>query len=102
MPARYAPAVREHRGLAIAIAVAIVAFGTVVGAVSIVLSWIGVTGYAAFKAFSGGTDAPNAAGIIIGVVVLVTWLVAVLAVAIRLIGRGMEPPKRRDREREAF
>jgi len=93
---------REYRGLAVAIAGVIVVFAAVLGGLVIVLSWIGVTGYAGFKMVTGGADdEPNTAGIIIGVVLLVTTLVTLTAVGIRFIGKGMEPAKRADREREA-
>ena len=94
---------REYRGLAIAIAMLLVVFATVVGGLLIVLSWIGVTGYAGFKMVTGGADDdPNVAGIIIAIVLLVTTLVTLTAVGIRFIGKGMEPKKRKDREREAY
>jgi hypothetical protein len=86
--------VSEYRGLALAIAVVIVIFATFLGALLIVLSWIGITGYAVFKAIADGSGSPNATGIIISIAMLVTWLVVGLAVIIRLIGRGMEPRER--------
>jgi hypothetical protein len=95
--------VRENTGLAFAIAAIIIVFAGVVGGLLIVLSWIGVTGYAAFKMVTGGADDdPNVAGIIIAIVLLVTTLVTLTAVGIRFVGKGMEPPKRKDREREAY
>jgi small-conductance mechanosensitive channel len=84
----------EYRGLALAIAAVIVIFATFLGALLIVLSWIGITVYAVFKAFADGTGSPDPTGIIISVAMLVTWLVVGLAVIIRLVGRGMEPRKR--------
>lgn len=93
----------ENRGLAVAIAGVLVVFATMVGGVIILLSWMGVTGYAVFKMVTGGADDdPNVAGIIIGVVLLVTTLVTLTAVGIRFLGKGMEPKKRADREREAY
>ena len=92
---------RENTGLGFAIAAIILVFACVLGGVVILLSWIGVTGYAVFKMVTGGADDdPNVAGIIIGIVLLVTTLVTLTAVGIRVIGKGMEPPKREDRERE--
>jgi hypothetical protein len=88
---------REYRGLAIAVAMLIVVFATILGALIIALSWIGITGYAVFKAVADTSGTPDETGILIGIVMLVVWLVVVLAVGIRLIGRGMEPPKREDR-----
>jgi hypothetical protein len=91
----------EYRGLAIAIAGLIVVFTSILGSVLIVLSWVGITGYAGFKVVTGGSDDdPNVAGIIIGIVVLVTLLTLLMAVGIRFIGKGMEPRKRADREAE--
>ena len=93
----------ENRGLALAIAGVLVVFAAMVGGVIILLSWMGVTGYAVFKMVTGGADDdPNVAGIIIAVVLLVTTLVTLTAVGIRFIGKGMEPKKRADREREAY
>jgi len=93
----------ENRGLAVAIAGVLVVFAAMVGGVIILLSWMGITGYAVFKMVMGGADDdPNVAGIIIAVVLLVTTLVTLTAVGIRFIGKGMEPKKRADREREAY
>lgn len=94
---------RENTGLAFAIAAIINVFAVTVGGLVIVLSWIGVTGYAVFKMVTGGADDdPNVAGIIIAIVLLVTTLVTLTAVGIRFVGKGMEPPKRKDLEREAY
>ena len=94
---------RENTGLAFAIAAIIIVFAVTVGGLVIVLSWIGVTGYAVFKMVTGGADDdPNVAGIIIAIVLLVTTLVTLTAVGIRFVGKGMEPPKRKDLEPEAY
>lgn len=89
---------RENRPIAIAIAGIIVVFAGALGGLLIVLSWIGVTGYSVFKMITGGTDdEPNAAGILIGVVLLVTTLTLLMAVGIRSLGKMMEPPKLSER-----
>ena len=68
-----------------------------VGGLVIVLSWIGVTGYAVFKMVTGGADdEPNVAGIIIAIVLLVTTLVTLTAVGdpVRRQGDGAGEARR--------
>jgi ammonia channel protein AmtB len=90
----------ELRGTAIAIAVLVVASFTMMGAVIVVLGWIGFSVYALLKMTGGGSDEASATGIMVGVVLMVTTLAALLAVMIKLVGRAMEPRKRGDRALE--
>jgi len=90
----------ELRGTAIAIAIVVVASFAVMGAVIVVLGWTGFSVYALVKMIRDGSDEASATGFMVGVVVMVTTLVALLAGAIKLVGRRMEPRKRGDRALE--
>jgi hypothetical protein len=82
------------RGPALAIAAVIVAFTTMLGAVIVVLGWASLSVYGFVKLIGSGSDEPDAAGILIAMVLIVTTLVALLAGAIKLLGKSMEPAKR--------
>jgi len=86
--------VHELRGPAIAIAVVIVAFTTVLAGVMVVLGWTAFSVYALVKVIGSGSDDPNATGILVAMVLIVTTLVAMLAGLIKVIGKAMEAPKR--------
>lgn len=90
----------EQRGAAGAVAGASVIFFMTLGAVIVVLGWIGLTIYALVKAIGGGSDQPGATAIVLFFVLLVTALVTAFTASIGLIGRGMTPRKRRARETE--
>jgi hypothetical protein len=86
--------VHELRGPALAIAVVIVAFTTVLAGVIVVLGWTSLSVYGLVKVIGSGSDDPNAAGILVAMVLIVTTLVAMLAGLIKVIGKAMESPKR--------
>lgn len=90
----------ELRGTAIAVAGIVVAFFTTMGAVIVVLGWIGFSVYALVKMIGGGSDEASTTGIMVGAVLMVTTLATLFAGAIKLLGRGMEPRKRGDRALE--
>ncbi len=87
---------RELRGTALAIAAVIIAFTAMLASLIVVLGWTSLSVYGLVKMIGGGSDEPNAAGILIAMVMIVTTLVAALAGTIKLIGEAMEPPKRRE------
>ena len=89
---------RELRGAALAIAVVIIAFTATLGAAIVVLGWTSLSVYGFVKLIGGGSDEPNAAGILVAMVLLVTTLVVLLAGTIKLIGKAMAPAKRRTPE----
>jgi hypothetical protein len=92
----------EHRGLAIAIALASLGFFATLAAVLVVLMWIALSVYALVKMIGSAPDSANPTVVLVTVVVLVTTLVTGLAGGIALLGRSMTPRKRKDRERLAM
>lgn len=92
----------EHRGAAGAVAGATVGFFMILGAVVVVLGWIGLSGYALVKAIGGGSDAPSPVTVIVFFVLLVTTLVTGFTASLALIGRSMTPRKRRRGREEPF
>jgi Kef-type K+ transport system membrane component KefB len=89
---------REFRGPAIAIAALITLFTTVLAALIVVVGWTSFSVYALVKLIGGGSDEPNATGIVVAMVLIVTTFVALLAGTIKLVGKAMEPAKRGEPE----
>lgn len=86
---------REHTGIALAIAGAVVTFMTMLAAVLVVLLWTALTVYAIVKAIGSAPDSASATTVLLIVVGLVTTLTLTLAGAIALVGRSMTPRRRR-------
>lgn len=87
----------EQRGSkGVALAVAGVQLGTLVimPVVLVVAIYVSLTGYAIVKAVSSGSDSPDPATVLIGVVALVTLVVVLFGTATWAIGRAFDPRKR--------
>jgi hypothetical protein len=82
----------DQRGAAGAVAGASVLFFMTLGAVLVVLGWIGLSVYAIVKAIGGG-DHPSPTTVILFFVLLVTTLVTLFTGSIALIGRSLTPRK---------
>ena len=90
----------EQRGAAIGVAMFITAFLAILGALVVVLGWIGLSIYAAVKAIGSAPDSGNPVVVVLLFVGLITTFTVLLAVAIALVGRAMTPKKRKQREAE--
>ena len=90
---------REHTGVAIAIAGLTTFFLTSLAAVLVVLLWTALTIYALVKWIGSAPDAASPTTVVLIVVGLVTALTLALAGSIALIGRSMTPLGRRARKR---
>jgi Na+/phosphate symporter len=90
----------EHRGPAIGVAFLIVTFLSVLGALVVVLGWIGLTIYAMVKAIGSAPDAANARAVVLLFVGLITTFTVLLAVGIALAGKAMTPRRRKKRDAE--
>ncbi|HEY7477739.1 MAG TPA: hypothetical protein VIB62_05830 [Actinomycetota bacterium] len=90
---------REFRGAAIGVAAAIVAFFVMLGALIVVLGWIGFSIYAVVKWIGGAPKDANPVVIVLMLAGLVTLLTASLLALLALVGRSMTPRKR---DRAAF
>jgi len=89
---------REHRGIALAVAGLVVTCFAILPGVLVVLIYLFVSGYAIAKAIGAGGPHPNPATILVGVVAIVGTLVTLLGVGIALLGRAMDAKKRREAE----
>jgi hypothetical protein len=92
---------REHTGIALAIAGAVVGFFTTLAAALVVLLWTALSIYAIVKWIGSAPDEPSATTLLLVVVGLVTGLTLVLAGTIAFIGRPMTPRRRKSGERDA-
>lgn len=90
----------EHRGPAVAIALAIVFSMTVLAALLVVFGWIAFSVYAIVKAVGNAPDEANPVVVALVFVVLTATLAVLLAVGIGLIGRSMTPGRFRLRKKK--
>lgn len=90
----------DRRGAAIGVAILIVAFLSILGALLVVLGWVGMSVYAAVKAIGSAPDPANPTVVVLLFVGLITVFTVLLAVAVALVGRAMTPRKRKRREAE--
>ncbi len=90
----------DRRGAAIGVAILIVAFLSILGALLVVLGWVGMSVYAAVKAIGSAPDSANPTVVVLLFVGLITVFTVLLAAAIALVGRAMTPKKRKQREAE--
>ena len=88
---------KEHAGLALAVAIGAVTFFVLMPVLIVVLVYLFGTVYTIAKALGVGGRSPNAGTILVGVVLIVSTLVLLLALGMAAIGRIMEPKKRTDR-----
>lgn len=91
---------QAYRGHAIGVAVLIVTFLTILGALLVLLGWIGLSIYAIIKAIGSAPDSANPNVVVLLFLGLLSAFTVLLAVAIALAGRAMTPKrtKRRDTE----
>lgn len=86
---------RENSGTALGIVGATVAFFLALPAVIVVIVYLFITVYAIVKAFGVGGGSAHAVTILLGVLIIVTTLVAAHAALTQFIGRPLTPKKRR-------
>jgi amino acid transporter len=84
----------DNRFLGLAIGGAVSAFYALLAAVMVVAVWTFVCIYAIVKWIGSAPKGPDPAAIIVGVVMLVFSIVLLIAVAVGLIGRSMNPKRR--------
>ncbi len=84
---------REHTGIAIAVAGVVTTLMTMFAGVLVVLMWTALTIYALVKAIGSAPDAASPTTVLLIVVGLVTALALVLTLPIALVGRAMTPRK---------
>ncbi|MDP9329977.1 MAG: hypothetical protein M3P11_04965 [Actinomycetota bacterium] len=82
---------REHTGLSLGIAAAIVTFFVLLPALLVVTIYSFITVYAIVKAIGSAPTSPSATTVLLGVVLLVTTFSLVLASLVTLAGRSMNP-----------
>ncbi|HSL12025.1 MAG TPA: hypothetical protein VLA82_11985 [Actinomycetota bacterium] len=85
---------REHTGIAIAVAGVVTTVLTMFAAVLVVLMWTALTVYALVKWIGSAPDSASPTTVLLIVVGLVTALALVLTVPIALVGRAMTPRRR--------
>ena len=90
----------DNRGVAVAVALMIVTFLTILGALVVVLGWIGLSIYALVKAIGSAPDAANPVVVVMLMGGLVATFTVLLAVAVALVGRAMTPRKEKRRRAE--
>ena len=84
---------REHTGIAIAVAGVVTTILTILAWLLVVLMWTALTIYALVKAIGSAPDAASPTTVMLIVVGLVTALALLLTVPIALVGRSMTPRK---------
>jgi hypothetical protein len=91
--------VREHRGLAIAIAVVVVVFLAALPFLVPTTIWIALTIYAIVKASGSAPEQANGTVVVLSIVGIVSFFTLAIAAAIALLGRAMTPKRRRREDR---
>ena len=86
---------REHRGVAAAIAVTSIAFLVALPFAIPSTIWVVLVVYAIVKAFGSAPEQPDAAALLLAIVVIVTFFTIAIAVAVSLLGRAMSPKRRK-------
>ena len=84
----------QSGGLGLGIGVANALLYTLLPALLAVGIWLLVSVYAIVKWIGSAPDEANPVVIVVGVVLLVTLLVLLIAVAVGLVGRSMNPKRR--------
>jgi hypothetical protein len=85
---------KEHSGIAIAVALGVLVFFAALPAMIVLLVYLFGTVYAIVKATGVGGRSPNPATVILAVVFIVSALVTLLYCGLGLIGRSMDPKRR--------
>jgi len=86
---------REHTGVAIAVAGVVTTVLTVFAVVLVVLTWTALTIYALVKWIGSAPDSASPTTVLLIVVGLVTALALLLTLPIALVGRSMTPRRRK-------
>ena len=93
--ADYTRRMREHTGVAIAVAGIVTTVLTVFASLLVVLMWTALTIYALVKWIGSAPDAASPTTVLLIVVGLVTALTLLLTAPIALVGRSMTPRKKK-------
>ena len=88
---------REHRGLAAAIAVTSFAFLVTLPFTIPSTIWVVVFIYAIVKAVGSAPEQVDPAALLLAIVAIVTFFTLAIAVAVSLLGRTMSPKRRKRR-----
>lgn len=86
----------DNRGPAVAVAMMIVTFLALLGALVVVLGWIGLSIYALVKAIGSAPDGANPRVVVMLMGGLVATFTVLLTVGIALVGRAMTPRRRKE------
>ena len=86
---------REHTGVAIAVAAVVTTVLTMLAWLLVVVVWTALTIYALVKWIGSAPDAASPTTVLLIVVGIVTAFVLLLTVPIALVGRSMTPRRRR-------
>lgn len=89
---------REHTGVAIAVAAVVTTVLTLLAWVLVVVVWTALTIYALVKWIGSAPDAASPTTVLLIVVAIVTAFALLLTVPIALVGRSMTPRRRRKAE----
>jgi Sec-independent protein secretion pathway component TatC len=95
----YTHLMREHTGIAIAVAGVVTTVMTMFAGALVVLMWTALTIYALVKAIGSAPDAASPTAVLLIVVGLMTALALVLTLPIALVGRAMTPRKKPRKEK---
>jgi hypothetical protein len=87
----------SSKGVALGVAGLTVTFFVLLPAFIAVGVYTFLTIYAIVKGVEGGSDQPDATTVLVGIVLLVTLFVLLVAVGTMLLGRTADPKKRRNR-----
>ena len=93
---------REHTGIAIAVAAVLTTALTMLAWVLVVVTWTALTVYALVKWIGSAPDRASATTVLLIVVGLVTALALLLTVPIALLGRSMTPRRRKRGDADAL
>jgi hypothetical protein len=86
---------REHRGLAVAIAITAFAFLVTLPFAIPSTIWVVLFVYAIVKAAGSAPEQADPAALLIAIVAIVTFFTLAISVAISLLGRAMTPKRRK-------
>jgi hypothetical protein len=79
----------------VGVAVIVITFLAFLGAMIVVLGWVGLSIYAMVKAIGSAPDSGNPTVVVLLFLGLVSTFTVLLSVAIALVGRAMTPRKRK-------
>jgi hypothetical protein len=88
---------REHRGLAVAIAITAFAFLVTLPFAIPSTIWVVLFVYAIVKAAGSAPEHPDPVAVLLAIVAIVTFYTLAITVAVSLLGRAMSPKRRKRR-----